>query len=251
MAEHFLREGIPVAIVGPKDVNLLHSALSRQFVSLGRKYKWTDKYAIVGTLFYGLVKNHAFHDGNKRTALLVALYHLWKLGYCPKVKQREFEKVTLAVADNKLPQYSAYKQFAKRSDPEVRFLAKFFRRSTRQLDKRFYSVTYHQLNFLLKKFDYCLANPKNNHIDIIRLETKREPGFPFRRKWITIECRVGQIGFPGWKSQVGKGAINTVRKVTGLTSEKGYDSQVFYQGLDPIENLISAFYRPLKRLARK
>jgi hypothetical protein len=40
------------------------------------------------------------------------------------------------------------------------------------------------------------------------------------------------------KSQVGKGAINTFRKVTGLVPEKGHDSQSFFKGADSIQALV-------------
>jgi hypothetical protein len=52
-------------LAGLKDHNLLASALLRQAVSFGGKPKWTDPMDIAATLFYGIVKNHAFHDGNK------------------------------------------------------------------------------------------------------------------------------------------------------------------------------------------
>jgi len=230
---------------------MLHSALLRQFVSSDGKCKWTDQYEIIATLFFGLIKDHPFHDGNKRTALLVALYHLWKCGLCPSTRQRNLEKVTLAVASNSLSSYPAYSRFTRYNDPETRFLAKFFRRNTRQIDKRYYCVTYHQINTILHRFGYSLANPKGGYIDIIREETRVKVTLLLKKEQVTQQTKVGQVGFPGWKSQVGKGAIGTIRKVTGLTAENGYDSQVFFHDLDPIPSLITTFYGPLRRLARK
>jgi prophage maintenance system killer protein len=251
MADFFLREGIPVAIVGPKDPKMLHSALSRQFVSLKGKYKWTSQYEIIATLFFGLIKNHPFHDGNKRTALLAALYHMWECGLCPDTKQRNLERITLAVAENSLSKYPAYNKFAKFNDPEVHFLARFFRKNTRRIDKRYYCVTFHQLNAILRRFDCRLVDPKGCRIDIIREKTRTIYKFPSGRQRVTDEIKLGQIGFPGWKSQVGKGAISYVRKVTNLTSSNGIDSQVFFHNMDLIDGLISTYYGPLKRLARK
>lgn len=85
----------------------------------------------------------------------------------------------------------------------------------------------------------------------IHMETKTEKRFPFRKEKVTPESKVEQIGFPGWKSQVGKGAIKTVRQKTDLTPDHGVDSQVFFKGLDPIVDLIVSFHGPLRRLARK
>ncbi len=75
--EHFWEnEGEGVGGVGPKDLNLLHSALSRQSVGYGGRQKWDERLQVCATLFYGLVLDHAFHDANKRTAFLVALLRI-------------------------------------------------------------------------------------------------------------------------------------------------------------------------------
>ena len=56
-------------LIGVRDLNLLGSAIGRQSASFGGKTKYTNPVDICATLFYGLVKNHSFSDGNKRTAL--------------------------------------------------------------------------------------------------------------------------------------------------------------------------------------
>lgn len=49
--------------VGPKDANMLHSALDRQFVGFGGKIKWNDRIDVCATLMYGLIKKALFrHD---------------------------------------------------------------------------------------------------------------------------------------------------------------------------------------------
>lgn len=62
--------GEGVGGVGPKNLGLLHSTLSRQFSGYDGKVKWKTDYEVCASLFWGLVKNHAFHDVNKRTAVL-------------------------------------------------------------------------------------------------------------------------------------------------------------------------------------
>ncbi len=95
LVDYFFDRNEGLGGAGPKDLNLLHSAVSRQIVSFGRTYKWTDKYDRCATLFYGLTKNHAFHDCNKRTALLITLYYLQLVGRTPDTQQRDFENLTL------------------------------------------------------------------------------------------------------------------------------------------------------------
>jgi death on curing protein len=40
-----------------------------------------DLAALAATLLWGIVKNHAFYDGNKRTAWVVTQYFLYQNGY--------------------------------------------------------------------------------------------------------------------------------------------------------------------------
>lgn len=90
-------------LIGVRDTNLLGSAIGRQNIRFGGKTKYTDKIDICATLFFGLVKNHSFSDGNKRTALLILLYQLGLFGYMPNVSQKKFEKLVVSVAANKIP----------------------------------------------------------------------------------------------------------------------------------------------------
>ena len=91
--------------IGPRDNTLLHSTLSRQFTSYEGHSKWKRPIELCATLFYGLIKNHPFHDANKRTALLVLLYHINKIGLTINAPQRDFESFTVNVASNNLEIY--------------------------------------------------------------------------------------------------------------------------------------------------
>ena len=93
-----------------------------------------------------------------------------------------------------------------------------------------------------------MSNAKGNYIDVIRID--------FKPKYLGIlgpqvrtETRLAQIGFPGWKRQVNNSALRTVRAATDLTPENGVDSQVFFQGTDPLHSLIDRYSEPLRRLA--
>lgn len=235
--------------VGPKSTDLLHSAIYRQFVSFGGRDKWSTPIDKCATLLFGLVKDHPFHDANKRTAFLVTLLQLERLGRTPRIKQREFEDFVVEIADNKLDRYARFREARdEEGDPEIRFIADYLKRNTREVDKRSYTVTYHQLNQIIKKYGFELVSPSGNYINLVQVEYK--PKFlgilgPAARR----ETRLAQIGFPGWKKQVGKGALKTVREATRLTHENGYDSRTFFQGADPVHVLIDIYAEPLRRLA--
>jgi death-on-curing family protein len=91
----------PVSPPGLKSLNLLESAISRQHVGSGEFYKYPDMYSNCATLIYGLVKNHAFHNGNKRVGFLSMLKHLYINGKVIKadVKHVEIYELLRSLAD--------------------------------------------------------------------------------------------------------------------------------------------------------
>ena len=129
------------------------------------------------------------------------------------------------------------------------YIANFIKRNSRVPNSKYKSITFNQLNTRLNNFGYRLMNPQNNHIDVVRIEERRKL-FGFGKKE-TVNVKVAQIGFPGWKCQVGQGAIATVRREAKLRSEDGFDSKTFYEGLDPIPPLIDRYKGILERLAHK
>ena len=251
IANHFYLVGEGLGGIGPRDLNLLRSAVSRQTVSLGGTLKWIDRFDVCATLFFGLIKNHAFYDANKRTAFLSALYFLQRHGWCPSVPEKDFEDFTVEIADNLLGRYARFAKMLKirESDPEIKFISWYFRNHTRRIDKEYYVITYRELQTILNRYGFTLSNPHGNHIDIVKFRKRRR--YFVLGELETVEERVGRIGFPRWTAEVGKGAVKTVREVTGLTHERGVDSAAFFQGLDPIQSLITTYHEPLMNLARR
>jgi death-on-curing family protein len=250
IVDHFARKGEGIGGTGPRDLNLLHSTLGRQLSSFSTTTKWNDELEICATLFFGLIKNHPFHDGNKRTALLTALYHLGKLKRVPQVQQRELEQLAVRVATNQLSNYKDFSKVRKQDDPEVRFIARFFRRATRKTDFRYYPITYRQLNTILSRFGYELVDPNDNYINVVRWEEETYWEF-LRKKKRTVRRRVAVISFPGWTREISDRELHRVRKVTILTPENHVDSGVFFMGEEPLEALITYYEGPLSRLADK
>src|SRR5260221_1651054 len=167
IANHFYLEGKGLGGIGPRDMGLLQSAVHRQTVSFGGASKWVDRFDVCATLLFGLIKNHPFHDANKRTAFLGALFQLRRFGRCPSVNEREFENFTVEVAENGLARYARYKELVKNgdADPEVKLISHYLRKHTRQIDTQHYAVTYRELQTILNGYGFALANPRGNHID--------------------------------------------------------------------------------------
>jgi len=250
IADYFLHtEGGGISSIGPRDPHLLHSAVYRQFVSYRGVQKWDNPFQKTATLLFGIIKDHPFHDANKRTGLLTLLYFWERLNRIPTVKQKELEKFVVRIADDKLSKFKAFKSYKKREEPEVNFISDYIKRKSRKRNNRYYAITFQQLNIILKNFGFCLDNPHGNYIDICKIEMKRSYTIFGPKK--EHKVFLGQIGFPGWSKQVGKKAISTVRRVTKLTSGNGVDSETFFKGAEPLYALISQYEAPLKRLANK
>ncbi|TBF97419.1 type II toxin-antitoxin system death-on-curing family toxin [Rhizobium leguminosarum] len=251
IANHFYIQDEGLGGIGPKSIDLLLSAVDRQYVGYADRRKWTNIFDVCATLFYGLIKNHAFHDANKRTAFLCALFFLYREGWMPSVPENEFEDFTVEISDNQLGRYSRYKDLSKdgMGDPEVRFIAHYLRSNTRRIDKVQYAITFRELKLILNRFGFDLKDPSGNHINVVKTEVRKTLlGFgPLRE----FETRVCQIGFPRWGAEVGKAALKTVREATALRAKDGVDSAAFFKGVDPMQSLIVTYNTPLLSLANR
>lgn len=69
----FVEEDDPISPSGVKSQELLESACSRPHTGSGGADKYTTLEAKLAALFHSLTKNHPFHNGNKRTALVTLL----------------------------------------------------------------------------------------------------------------------------------------------------------------------------------
>lgn len=235
-------------ICGVKDLNILGSTLSRQTTGFGSEQKWKKPEEICATLFYGLIKNHPFHDANKRTALLTLIFHVMKYGKVLEMPQKEMDRLAVRVASDRLFRYSQYERFKKYDDAEVHFLAFFIRRHLRNENRKFYSITYHEFERLLNRFHFYFDNLNGNHVDIVKY-VKKSGFLGFNER--TEKVRIIQIGHPGRKRQVHPKALKEVLKACGLTAENGVDSEVFFNEAEPFYGLIDQYSEPLKRLRDK
>lgn len=86
---------------GIRDIGLLESALETPFQSYGGEELYPSIQAKAARLCYGLVKNHAMVDGNKRIGVHAMLVFLSVNGYELEYTQRELSDLILDVAADK------------------------------------------------------------------------------------------------------------------------------------------------------
>ena len=86
---------------GIRDQGLLDSALESPFQSFGDEELYPSIQSKAARLCYGLVRNHALIDGNKRIGVHVMLIFLAVNGYELEYTQKELVDLILDVADGK------------------------------------------------------------------------------------------------------------------------------------------------------
>ncbi len=101
---HLLKKMDPVEPKGVKNMTILESAVYRQQIGSDGWYKYDTVFKNCATLMFGLIKNHPFHNGNKRVAFLATIKHLFENGYVikPDIKHSEIYEVLLGLADRNI-----------------------------------------------------------------------------------------------------------------------------------------------------
>ena len=234
-------ENVESMLVGLRSDDLLYSALGRQNVSFGGRVKYTAPIDICSTLFFGMVKNHSFSDGNKRTALLLLLYQLDQYGFYPNCTVKEFEKMVVAVAANTLPTKfdNIWKKYKKFEDPEVKTIAHMLRRMTKKKDHSYHlDISFSDMAKALEKFGVT-PEVYGGKIHFQRTVYK---GFFKKEKLLKFS-----IVFGGWTRCLGAQRARDI-----LTNLELYDQfpdyQTFIDGQEPYYTLIQNFEGPLRRL---
>jgi death-on-curing family protein len=78
LAKIFESENDPISPAGVKSKEMLESACERPNTGIGGVYKYKTLEEKSAALFHSLTKNHPFHNGNKRTALVSLLTALYR-----------------------------------------------------------------------------------------------------------------------------------------------------------------------------
>lgn len=85
-----------------KDPSMLESALARPQQTVFGKDAYEDIFYKAAALLESLVKNHAFANANKRTAIVLCRVFLKKNRMNFQPSQYEFEEMPVAIATNKV-----------------------------------------------------------------------------------------------------------------------------------------------------
>jgi len=87
---------------GVRDLGLLESAVMMPQARFGGEYLHDGVPAMAAAYLYHIAQNHAFHDGDKRPAVLAALTFLDHNGFEITAKNKDIVGVGLAVASGQM-----------------------------------------------------------------------------------------------------------------------------------------------------
>jgi death-on-curing family protein len=251
VVEDFAGSKDPITPAGVRSMALLESAVGRQHTGLGETLKYPRAIDNAATLTYGVCCDHAFHNGNKRTALVAMLVHLDrnKLSLFD-VGQKELFDMIIAVANHSFEHKRRRKSNEKVGpDDEVRAIAQWISDSADKVVRGEKPITYRQLRRILEGFDYGFGDTNGNYIEIVRHETLTK-GL-FRRERVRVIKHITSIGYPGETKEVAMRAIKDVRRICKLREEDGIDSSSFYDQTVVMDAFINRYRKILTRLANR
>lgn len=243
LEEDFVHSEDPIWPPGVKDSNLLSSAVARQHTGLGNVRKYPTIEMASAALFHSLALNHAFHNGNKRTALVALLAQLDENGLVLTATEQELFRFTLRTAQHgHVPRWADAL-----ADRELMAIARWIRANTRPVQKGERPMKWVRLKQRLASFG-CTWEPATgvgNRLNVYREVPvrRRLPLAPRKKRlWVQVACA-------GDGTEADKNTVHMLRRRLELDDKHDVDSATFYAGAT-IDAFIIDYRRILGRLAK-
>ena len=101
LAKELMTWDEPIPDFGTRFPNVLESCIETPFIQFGRKDLYSGLIGKTSIIFYLLIKNHPFQNGNKRIAVMSLLYFLFKNNKWLKMDKIDLYNFALGVAKSK------------------------------------------------------------------------------------------------------------------------------------------------------
>ncbi|RWZ67708.1 type II toxin-antitoxin system death-on-curing family toxin [Labedella populi] len=219
----------------PLRPNGLASALARQSAGLGSFRKYDTVPLVAATLFYGLVLNHPFENGNKRTALVAMLVFLQQnRTLLVGASENELYDMATGVAAHSFPLPPGVERDA---DSEVASIGAWLARRTRALERGDKTMQFKEFRAQLESQGCSFGAPAGNYIKVYRQTADGELS--------------AKMGYPKANFSVGVQDVKRVRGLLKLDETHGFDSGAFYEDeLDAVvDGFVNTYRQVLDRLA--
>jgi len=243
LTKEFINLEDPIIPSGIRDQNLLESAITRPHSSIGDASKYSSIECSAAALLHSLVHNHAFYNGNKRTALVSMLVFLDENGYTFTCKELELFKFVLHVAQHEITK----KRTLNYGDSEVYSISIWIQRNIRPIVNVERPLPLLKLKQILQSYNCRIEqSPRASKIKIFRTLPKRKYAILESRKDVQTTCPAKGEG-----REISKLQIRKIRQDLYLTDEHGVDSSLFYDNSPmTVDDFIIKYRKILKKLAR-
>lgn len=101
LAEKLMTWNEPIPDFGTRFPNILESCINQPFMQFSRKDLYRGLVGKASILFYLMIKNHPFQNGNKRIAIMTLLHFLGKNGKWLSITNETLYKFAKDVAKSK------------------------------------------------------------------------------------------------------------------------------------------------------
>lgn len=233
----------PISPPGVRSLDLLESAVSRPSTSLGGQYKYSTIQSAGAALLHSLVQNHAFHNGNKRTALVSLLVMLDRNNFVLESTEEEMFKWLIKVASHKL--LPSGFEYDYRADRETFAITEWICRHSRMAVKEERSITWRELSKLLRSKNCTITQHRGEKLKIERDVTVKRIFLGSKTRTLTT-----YFTNTGDGREVPRSVLKSLRQELELDEEHGVDSEMFYSSRREPDFFILEYSKLLKRLAR-
>jgi death-on-curing protein len=100
LAQEMMSSYEPIPDFATRFPNILESCLAAPFQSFDQKSLYPGLISKAGILFYLMIKNHPFQNGNKRIAMTTLFFFLHKNGKWLRVDTQELYNFTVWIAQS-------------------------------------------------------------------------------------------------------------------------------------------------------
>ena len=240
LAAEFAGGANPLSPPGVRDQNLLESAISRPSTSIGETRKYPTVEMAAAALLHSIIHNHAFHNGNKRAALVSMLAFLDLNRMLITCDESEIFQLIRRIAQHSIVPASYDGRF---SDREVLHITKWIAKNSRRIELGDRAIPFRRLRKLLSRYDCSYSNPRGNQIFVSR--TIQKGRWLRRDQTLTTQASYGDEG-----RDLDKVSIAKIRKDLRLDEPHGIDSASFYDDAPAAAGeFIVKFRKTLRRLA--
>jgi len=230
----FKNQDDPIEPSGPRDMNLLESAIMRQHTSMASVYKYPTVEMTGAAILHSLIHNHPFHNGNKRTALVSFLVFLDNNRYVLTCNHDDLFYYIMKISGHKLLDDKKYIDLA---DREVLKISAWVKRHIREIENGDRPLKYSKLKKILVKYD-CSEIIHKNTVKYTRKGSRQ--GLFRRRRDLTTSFPYGGEG-----REITAVRIKKIRQDLELTEEFGIDSVSFYEEQNTSINEFVLRYRKI------